>query len=88
MIKLYLVVPTSSMALKGWLVGASCELRREELGWVVSLEALFFLVDFCSGSCSTFFDLAMGKDNPRSFPLLATPTFQVRAVLYPEQSLP
>ena len=30
----------------------------------------------------------MGRDSPRSFPLLATPTPQVRVVLYPEQSFP
>lgn len=30
----------------------------------------------------------MGKDKPRSLPLLATPTPHVRVVRYPEQSLP
>lgn len=52
------------------------------------LEVLLFLVGLASGSGSTFLDFAMGKDNPRNFPLLATPMFQVKAVLYPEQSLP
>lgn len=30
---------------------------------------------------------AIGRDSPRSFPRLATPTPQVRRVLYPEHSL-
>lgn len=51
-------------------------------------KTFLFLVGLASGSGSTFLDFAMGKDNPRNFPLLATPMFQVRAVLYPEQSLP
>lgn len=33
-------------------------------------------------------DFAIGKDMPRSFPRLATPTPQVRVVRYPEHSLP
>ena len=33
-------------------------------------------------------DDAIGSDNPRSLPLLATPTPHVSVVLYPEQSLP
>jgi hypothetical protein len=33
-------------------------------------------------------DLAMGRDIPRSFPRLATPTPQVRVVRYPVHSLP
>ena len=33
-------------------------------------------------------DLATGKDMPRSFPRLATPTPQVKVVRYPEHSLP
>ncbi len=32
--------------------------------------------------------LAMGRDMPRSLPLLATPTPHVRVVRYPEQSFP
>lgn len=36
---------------------------------------------------STFL-FATGQDKPRSLPLLATPTSQVNAVLYPEHSLP
>lgn len=51
-------------------------------------DVLLFLLGLASGSGSTFLDFAMGKDNPRNFPLLATPMFQVKAVLYPEQSLP
>lgn len=31
---------------------------------------------------------AIGRDNPRSLPLLATPTPHVNVVLYPEQSFP
>jgi hypothetical protein len=33
-------------------------------------------------------DFAMGKDMPRSFPRLATPTPHVRVVRYPEHSFP
>jgi hypothetical protein len=33
-------------------------------------------------------DLAIGRDNPRSFPRLATPTPQVKVVRYPEHSFP
>jgi hypothetical protein len=33
-------------------------------------------------------DFAMGSDRPRSFPRLATPTPQVKVVLYPEHSFP
>ena len=33
-------------------------------------------------------DFAMGRERPRSLPLLATPTPQVNWVLYPEHSLP
>lgn len=51
-------------------------------------KVLFFLVGLASGSGSTFLDFAMGNANPRNFPRLATPMFQVKAVLYPEQSLP
>lgn len=38
--------------------------------------------------CSAFFDFAIGNARPRNLPLLATPTPQVKVVLYPEQSLP
>lgn len=33
-------------------------------------------------------ELRIGKERPRSFPRLATPTPQVKVVRYPEQSLP
>jgi hypothetical protein len=33
-------------------------------------------------------DFAIGKDRPRSFPRLATPTPHVKVVRYPEHSLP
>lgn len=88
--KLYLVVPASLTEVNGWLVGVCGESRREGLCSVIWLAALLFLLGLGSGSelCSTFLDFAIGKDNPRNFPLLATPTFHVKAVLYPEQSFP
>lgn len=49
---------------------------------------LVFLSSSPSTVGATLLDLAMGKDRPRSLPLLATPTPQVNWVLYPEQSLP
>ena len=41
-----------------------------------------------SSLCAALLDDAMGRDNPRSLPLLATPTPHVSCVLYPEQSFP
>ena len=80
--KLYVVVPASLMPLlRGWSVRVCCESWRGEGNSTISPEALRFLVDLGSGSCSTFFDFTIGNDNPRSFPLLATPTFHVKAVL-------
>lgn len=53
------------------------------------VEALLFLLsDLTSPFAAVLAELAIGKDRPRSFPLLATPSPQVKAVLYPEQSFP
>ena len=43
---------------------------------------------FTGGLFGAGADLATGRDRPRSFPRLATPTPQVNWVLYPEHSLP
>lgn len=40
----------------------------------------------CASCCCLL--AAMGKDNPRNLPRLATPTPQVKVVLYPAQSFP
>ena len=56
---------------------------------VVLVEAMEFIrCDF--GSCVAVAegDFAIGKDMPRSFPRLATPTPHVRVVRYPEHSFP
>lgn len=75
-----------SVSVEGGFCKGHCEGVGPDL--FEGFEALLFLVGLASGSGSTFLDFAMGKDNPRNFPLLATPMFQVKAVLYPEQSLP
>ena len=41
-----------------------------------------------SSACAALLEDAIGNDNPRSLPLLATPTPHVKVVLYPEQSFP
>lgn len=63
--------------------GRFCNRHCDGFGpvFLEEFEVLLFLVGLASGSGSTFLDFAMGKDNPRNFPLLATPMFQVKAVL-------
>jgi hypothetical protein len=50
--------------------------------------APFFLTAAGLSSFPAFLLVATGRERPRSFPRLATPTPQVKVVLYPEQSLP
>ena len=59
------------------------------------LELILDAVDFllrCGGALSSVFmtcwEVATGSESPRSLPLLATPTPQVKVVLYPEHSFP
>lgn len=56
------------------------------VSWVAAL--LFLLSALASLPPAVLLDVAIGKESPRSFPLLATPMPQVKVVLYPEQSLP
>lgn len=84
-----LTAPLSFKMANGCPEEVTCDGHCDEMGSAGRLEAVFFLVDFGgSGLCSTFFDFAIGKDRPRSFPRLATPIFHVKAVLYPEHPLP
>ena len=55
---------------------------------VVLVETMEFVRAGALGSWATGGDFAMGKDMPRSFPRLATPTPHVKVVLYPEHSFP
>jgi hypothetical protein len=68
-------------------------LRTRWLFWllmvVVVLTETVELFRTCAlGSCVAMGDFAIGKDMPRSFPRLATPTPHVRVVRYPEHSFP
>lgn len=72
-----------------WSEEACCDSVRVGPSFVNCVGAPLFLPsDLTLLSPAVLFDLAIGKDNPRSFPLLATPRPQVKVVLYPEQSLP
>lgn len=85
------VVATGPFVVANVSVGGGfCNGHGDGVGPVFfeGFEALLLLGGLASGSGSTFLDFAIGKASPRNFPLLATPMFQVKAVLYPEQSLP
>ena len=51
------------------------------VSWVEPKDRFLLLFGLVLVSCSAFLDLAMGKASPRNFPLLATPTPQVKVVL-------
>lgn len=57
---------------------------------VVLVEAMEFVRVWALGSwvVPDEGDLTMGRDKPRNFPRLATPTPQVSVVRYPEHSFP
>lgn len=79
------VTPKSTLPRASNLVGPGCAVVvvgvETDAVEVCVFESRAVLAD-CVG------DLATGRDIPRSFPRLATPTPQVRVVRYPEHSFP
>lgn len=68
------------------LAGLCCAVVAVALATVAAVEVWVLESRVVLAFCVD--DLATGKDMPRSFPRLATPTPQVKVVRYPEHSLP